>query len=158
MAPSLPVQSRNAGELESHFNTAFTTEILTDADSTEPTHMKKTIKKIDKDQRLKSVPWRPLYLPRLWQLVEAGQSYGTASVTWLGTKHHTRFTKPNQTHGPPWSRLKALSTVWCSHSPADWTCINPTSQWPRSFMHLWFSTVNRHAADPCCGLWYPFCV
>lgn len=39
-------------ELESHFNTVFTTEILTDADSTDPTHMKKTIGKIDKDQRL----------------------------------------------------------------------------------------------------------
>ena len=65
-------------ELESHFNAVFTTEILTDADSTD--------------------------------------------------------------------------------SSADQTCINPTSQWPRSFMHFWFSTVNRQAADPSCGLWYPFCV
>ena len=39
-------------ELKSQFNTVFTTEILTDADSTDPTDIKKTIKNIDKDQRL----------------------------------------------------------------------------------------------------------
>ena len=29
----------------------------------------------------------------------------------LRYKTAERFTKPNQTHGPPWSRFKAMSTV-----------------------------------------------
>ena len=68
----------------------------------------------------------------------------------LHTNSISNSAKSNQTHGPPQSRLKAMSTVWCLHSFADRSCINSTSQWPQSFMHFWLSTVN--------GLWYPFCV
>jgi len=59
-------------ELESHFNTVFTTEILTDADSTDPTCIKKAIKKIDKDQRLERCA---LKAPLIAQVVKAGGSW-----------------------------------------------------------------------------------
>ena len=59
-------------ELESHFNTIFTTEILTDADSTDPTCIKKTIKNIYKDQRLERCA---LKVPLIAQVVKAGGSW-----------------------------------------------------------------------------------
>ena len=57
-------------ELESHFNTFFffffTTEILTD-----PTNMKKSIKKIDKDQRLEKCALKaPLGCDSWWKLAK----------------------------------------------------------------------------------------
>ena len=146
MTPSLCLV-KECRELESHFNTVFTTEILTDADSTDLTDIKKAIKNIDKDHAEVGVcPEGPFNCPSCdswWKLAKVMGRRPSPKY-----KTFERFTKSNQTHGPPWSRFEALSTVWCSYSSTDWTCINPTSQWPRSLVHLWVSTVNRQAADP----------
>ena len=73
-------------ELESHFNTVFTTEILTDADSTNPTNIKKSIKKIDKDLRLEVCA---LKAPFIAQVVTAGESWPKLwdCALHLGSKH-----------------------------------------------------------------------
>ena len=73
-------------ELESHFNTVFTTEILTDADSTNPTNIKKSIKKIDKDLRLEMCA---LKAPFIAQVVTDGGSWPKLwdCALHLGSKH-----------------------------------------------------------------------
>ena len=73
-------------ELEFHFNTVFTTEILTDADSTNPTNIKKSIKKIDKDLRLEMCA---LKAPFIAQVVTAGGSWPKLwdCALHLGSKH-----------------------------------------------------------------------
>ena len=92
-------------------------EILTDADSTDPACIKKAIKMIDKDQRLEKCA---LKAPLIAQVVKAGGSWPViGQCPSLRYKTPKRFTKSNQTHGPPRSRLKAMSTVWCPHSSAD---------------------------------------
>ena len=85
-------------ELESHFNTVFTTEILTDADSTDPTDIKKAIKKIDKDQRLEKCA---LKAPLIAQVVTAGGSWPKLwdSARHLGTKHLISLTRLMAHHG-----------------------------------------------------------
>ena len=59
-------------ELESYYNTTFTTEILRDADSIFPTVMKKDIRKIDKDHVLEKCV---LKAPLIAQVVSAGGSW-----------------------------------------------------------------------------------
>ena len=73
-------------ELESYYNTTFTTEILRDADSIFPTVMKKDIRKIDKDHVLEKCV---LKAPLNAQVVSAGGSWPKLwdAALHLGSKH-----------------------------------------------------------------------
>ena len=67
-------------------------------DCSDPTNIKKTIKNIDKHQRLEKCA---LKAPLITQVVTAGGSWPMLcdGTRHLGTKHLIRFMKPNQSHG-----------------------------------------------------------